>query len=72
MELQTLGIDLRKTSFHLVGLGLRDDVVVRKRMSRSQLLHFTSNLRVELIGMEACGGAISSAGLCSNKATRYV
>jgi transposase len=26
-------------------------------MSRSQLLHFTSNLRVELIGMEACGGA---------------
>jgi transposase len=57
MELQTLGIDLGKTSFHLVGLDLRGSVVVRKRMSRSQLLHFTSNLRVELIGMEACGGA---------------
>lgn len=30
---------------------------MRKRLSRSQLLHFTSNLPVELIGMEACGGA---------------
>jgi transposase len=57
MELQTLGIDLGKTSFHLVGLDLGGRVVVRKRMSRSQLLQFTSNLRVELIGMEACGTA---------------
>ncbi len=57
MELQTLGIDLGKTSFHLVGLDLGGSVVVRKRMSRSQLLRFTSNLRVELIGMEACGRA---------------
>jgi transposase len=30
---------------------------VRKKFSRRQLLHFTSNLRVALIGMEACGGA---------------
>ncbi len=57
MELLTLGIDLGKTSFHLVGLGLRGNIVVRKRLSRAQLLRFTSNLRVELIGMEACGGA---------------
>ena len=57
MELHTLGIDLGKTSFHVVGLDLRGSVVVRKRLSRSQLLHFTSNLHVELIGMEACGGA---------------
>ena len=57
MELQTVGIDLGKTVFHLVGLDLRGRVMVRKRFSRSQLLHFTSNLRVQLIGMEACGGA---------------
>jgi transposase len=31
--------------------------VVRKKFSRKQLLHFTANLRVDLIGMEACGGA---------------
>jgi transposase len=31
------------------------EVVVRKKFSRKQLLHFTANLRVGLIGMEACG-----------------
>jgi transposase len=57
MELHTVGIDLGKTTFHLVGLNLRGEVVVRKKFSRKQLLHFTANLQVELIGMEACGGA---------------
>ena len=57
MELHTIGIDLGKTVFHLVGVNLRGEVVVRKKFSRKQLLHFTANLRVELIGMEACGGA---------------
>ncbi len=57
MELHTIGIDLAKTVFHLVGLNLRDEVVVRKRFSRTQLLRFTANAHVELIGMGACGGA---------------
>lgn len=57
MELQTVGIDLGKTSFHVVGLDLQGKVALRKRFSRSRLLQFTANLRVHLIGMEACGGA---------------
>src|SRR5262249_41130680 len=57
MELHTIGIDLGKTVFHLVGLNPGGEVVVRKKFTRKQLLHFTANLRVELIGMEACGGA---------------
>jgi transposase len=57
MELFTLGIDLGKTMFHLVGMSQRGEVVLRKRFSRAQLLHFTANLKVELIGMEACGGS---------------
>src|SRR2546427_11645872 len=57
MELHTIGIDLGKTVFRLVGLNLRGEVVVRKKFSRKQLLHFTSNLQVEWIGMEACGGS---------------
>jgi transposase len=32
-------------------------VVMRKKFSRKQVLHFTANLQVELIGMEACGGS---------------
>jgi transposase len=57
MEIRTIGIDLGKTVFHLVGINARGEVVVRKKCSRTQLLRFTSNLRVCLIGMEACGGS---------------
>ena len=57
MEIRTIGIDLGKTVFHLVGVNARCEVVVRKKNSRIQLLRFTSNLPECLIGMEACGGA---------------
>ena len=57
MEIHTIGIDLGKTIFHLVGLNARGEVVVRKKCSRDQILRFTANLQVSLIGMEACGGA---------------
>jgi transposase len=57
MEIHTIGIDLGKTVFHLVGLNRRGEVVVRKKCSRKQILRFTSNVQVSLIGMEACGGA---------------
>src|ERR1700692_423187 len=57
MQLHTIGIDLGKTVFHLVGLNQRGEVVVRKKFSRKQLLHFTANLQVELIGMVGCRGA---------------
>ena len=57
MEIQAVGIDLGKTLFHLVGVDASGSVVVRKRCSRSQLLAFTANLRVQRIGMEACSGA---------------
>jgi transposase len=57
MELHTIGIDLGKTVFHLIGLKPSGEVVVRKKFSRIQLLRFTANLHVDLIGMEACGDA---------------
>jgi transposase len=57
MEIQTIGIDLGKTLFHLVGVDASGSVVVRKRCSRSQLVAFTANLRVQRIGMEACSGS---------------
>jgi hypothetical protein len=57
MEIHTIGIDLGKTVFHLVGLDARGEVVVRKKCSRNQILRFTANLRVGLIGMESCGGS---------------
>jgi len=57
MKLQVLGIDLGKTVFHLVGLDATGRVVIRKKCSRKQLLAFTANLQVQLIGMEACSGS---------------
>jgi transposase len=57
MELHMIGIDLGKTVFHLVGLNPGGEVVVRKKCSWKQLLDFTADLKVELVGMEACGGS---------------
>jgi transposase len=57
MEIHTIGIDLGKTTFHVVGLDKRGEVVAKKRFSRNQLLNYTANLSLCLIAMEACCGA---------------
>jgi transposase len=57
MEIRTIGIDLGKTVFHLIGVDARGEAVVRKKCSRTQLLRFTSNVPKCLIGMEACAGS---------------
>jgi len=57
MHIASIGIDLGKTTFHLVALGERNKVLVRKKFSRAQLLAYTANLQKSLIGMEACAGA---------------
>ena len=53
IEIRTIGIDLGRTVFHLVGPNARGEVAVRKKCSRDQILRFTANLQVTLIGMEA-------------------
>jgi transposase len=57
MEIHSVGIDLGKTTFHLVALGAAGKVLVRKKFSQKQLLAYTANLQNSLIGMEACSGA---------------
>ena len=57
MEIYAIDIDLGKTVFHLVGLDQEGKVVVRKKCSRNQLLTYTANLQVKVIGMEACSGS---------------
>ncbi len=57
MHIVSIGIDLGKTTFHLVALGERNKVLVRKKFSRAQLLAYTANLPPSLIGLEACAGA---------------
>jgi len=57
MYIASIGIDLGKTTFHLVALGERTQVLRRKKCSRAQLLAYTANLPACLIGLEACAGS---------------
>jgi len=57
MHIASIGIDLGKTTFHLVALGEYNKVVLRKKFSRPQLLAYTANLPASFIGLEACAGA---------------
>jgi transposase len=53
----TLGIDIGKNSFHLIGLDARGAIVLRQKLSRGQVEARLANMPSCLIGMEACGGA---------------
>ncbi len=57
MQIASIGIDLGKTTFHLVALDHHSKVVIQKKFSRKQLLAYTANLPSVLIGIEACSGA---------------
>src|SRR5947208_11572916 len=57
MNIASIGIDLGKTTFHLVALGERNKILLRRKFSRSQLLAYTANLPASLIGLEACAGS---------------
>jgi len=57
MEIKTLGIDIAKRVFQLHGVDERGKTVLKKRLSRDQLLSYIANMPPCLIGMEACGGS---------------
>src|SRR5271166_5128454 len=57
MQIVSVGIDLGKTTFHLVALGVAGKVLVRKKFTQRQLLTYTANMQTSLIGLEACSGA---------------
>src|ERR1700681_3179791 len=53
----TVGIDIGKNSFHVVGLDQRGAIVLRQRWSRGQAEARFATMPPCLIGMEACVGA---------------
>jgi transposase len=67
MQIASVGIDIGKTTFHLVALDEHGSMVLRKKCSRKQLLACTANLPASLIGMEACGGAHCLARVMSGQ-----
>jgi transposase len=53
----TIGIDIGKNTFHLVGLDQRGAIVLQMKVSRGQLERRLANVPRCRIGMEACSGA---------------
>ncbi len=53
----TIGIDLGKNTFHLVGLDQRGVIILQQKVSRAQLERRLANIPRCLIGMEACSGS---------------
>ncbi|XWK66243.1 transposase [Tunturiibacter gelidiferens] len=60
--IHSVGIDLGKTTFHLVALGDNGKVLLKKKFTQRQLIIFTANLQAVLIGLEACSGAAFHKG----------
>src|ERR1700677_2155189 len=56
-EITTIGLDLAKNVFQVHGIDEAGNVLMRKRLRRSQVLGFISGLSRCLIGMEACATA---------------
>jgi transposase len=53
----TIGIDIGKNTFHVVGLDRNGAIVLRQKLSRRQVEARLANMPPCLIGMEACVGA---------------
>jgi transposase len=57
MQVTTIGLDIAKNVFQVHGVDQHGKVVLRKRLSRGQVLAFFANLPRCVIGLETCGGA---------------
>jgi transposase len=56
-SITTIGMDIGKNTFHLVGLDKRGAIVLRQKLSRGQVAARLANMAPCLVGMEACVGA---------------
>lgn len=64
MTIQVIGVDLGKSSFHLVGHDQQGRQQFRSKFSRQKLREFLANHPKTLIAFEACGGSHWLGRLC--------
>jgi len=57
MYITTVGLDLAKNVFHIVGLDEKGREKMKKRLSRGQVMKYFGNAPRCLVGMEACASA---------------
>ncbi len=53
MDVAAIGIDLGKTTFHLVALDATGHVIIRRKLTKPKLVALMATLPPALIGMEA-------------------
>lgn len=51
MNINVIGLDIAKQTFHVVGLDCRGNQVLKKKLGRAKLLAYFANLTVCKIGM---------------------
>ena len=56
-QITTIGLDTAKNVFHVVGLNQAGKLVLRKQLSRAQVVRFFAQLPAARIGIETCGGS---------------
>jgi len=64
--IKILGLDLGKSTFHLIGLDASGHEQLRHKFTRSKLIEFLANFEPTLIAMEACSGAHWLARQCQS------
>ncbi len=52
-QVTTIGIDIGKNNFHLIGLDDAGNIVLHRKLTRNQMIVRLANLQPCLIGMEA-------------------
>jgi transposase len=57
MEISIIGLDLSKSVFQVHGIDEHGAAVLRRRLRRSEVLHFFAGLAPCVVGLEACGSA---------------
>lgn len=62
MNITTIGLDIAKHVFHVVGSDAHGNQVLKKCLRRGKVLSYFANVRACVVGMEACGGAQYWAG----------
>lgn len=62
--INVIGIDIGKSTFHLVGHDLSGREVCRKKLSRPKLIQFLANIELTTVAMESCGGSHWLARKC--------
>lgn len=62
--IKVLGIDLGKSSFHVVGRTTDESIILRKKLTRTKLLEFLATCSPCLVAFEACGGSHWLARRC--------